>query len=359
MKRLALFFLTILLVVPACNQVYEQPYSQPTFTSIPTWDFTDPTTTFMLPTSTPITFVELRRGINIGNLLDVLNEGNLDLTVKEEYFDLVKDAGFDFVRLPVNWKAHSMYKGYDDGNTSYYIDPTFFARVDEIVNWALERDLAIIIDFHNYEELMSEPNGEQFWFLWSQIAEHYKNYPPQVLFELLNEPHDKITAPLWNTYIHTALKIIRENNPTRDVILGPVNWNSYFWVSTLDLPNDPHIIVTFHYSDEFHMAYQSTDGQAWYGDIWPNNEERKREIIRNFGHVADWAQRHNVRILLGEFGVYNEADMDSVVRWTEFLRSEAERQGFAWAYWKFDSEFGVYDTNSKEWREDILKALIP
>jgi endoglucanase len=281
------------------------------------------------------------------------------LTVQEEYFDLVKEAGFDFVRLPVNWKAHTTRTGYDDGDRGYTIEPAFFTRVDEIVNWALERDLAVIVDFHDYEELMDEPNGEQFWYLWSQIAEHYKDYPPQILFELLNEPHDKISAPLWNIYIHIALEIIRESNPTRDVIFGPVNWNSYFWVSTLDIPNDPHIIVTFHYSDEFHMTYQSTEGQAWYGDIWPNNEERKREVVRDFNHVANWAQRHNIRILLGEFGVYNEADMDSVVRWTEFVRSEAERQGFAWAYWEFGASFGVYDPVGGQWRSELLKALIP
>ena len=120
-------------------------------------------------------------------MLEAPNEGEWGLTVQEEYFDLIKEAGFDFVRLPVNWKAHTTRTGYDDGDRGYTIEPAFFARVDEIVDRALKHDLAIIIDFHDYEELMAEPNGEQFWYLWSQIAEHYKDYPPQVLFELLNE----------------------------------------------------------------------------------------------------------------------------------------------------------------------------
>ena len=107
------------------------------------------------------------------------------------------------------------------------------------------------------------------------------------------------------------------------------------------------------------MTYQSTDGQAWFGDTWPNNEERKREITRDFDLVADWAQRHNVRILLGEFGVYNEAEMDSIVRWTEYVRSEAERHEFAWAYWDFASGFGVYDADARIWRDALLRALIP
>jgi endoglucanase len=292
-------------------------------------------------------------------MLEAPNEGDWGLTVQEEYFDFVRDAGFDFVRLPVRWFAHTTYVGYDDGGTSYLIDPEFFARVDEVIGWALDRGLAIIIDFHHYEEIMNEPHLERFLFIWDQIAEHYKDYPPQVMFELLNEPNGNLTAPLWNLYAHYALEVIRGTNPTRDVIIGPVNWNSYFWVTTLDVPNDPHVIMTFHYSDSFHLTYRSTDGQAWFGDIWPNNEERKREITRDFDLVADWAQRHDVRILLGEFGVYNKADRDSLVHWTEFVRSEAERHNFAWAYWEFGSGFGVYDPNSKERREDLLRVLIP
>src|SRR5690606_34491289 len=138
--------------------------------------------------------------VNIGNMFEIADEGERDIYFKEEYFDLIKDAGFDFVRLPVNWKAHTTRTGYDDGDRSYTIEPAFFVRVDEVIGWALSRELVIIIALYNYDSFMSEPNGEQFWFLWEQIAEHYKDYPPQVLFELLNEPNDKITAPLWNFY---------------------------------------------------------------------------------------------------------------------------------------------------------------
>lgn len=309
--------------------------------------------------------MEPQRGINMGDMLEAPNEGEWGLFVQEEYFDLVKDAGFDFVRLPVRWSAHPDESWSDMSGTAFFtIDPAFFARVDEVVTWTLERDLTVIIDFHHFEEMMVEPHEERFLFIWKQIAEHYKDYPPQVLFELLNEPTDKITAPLWNIYVHDALKVIRESNPTRDVIFGPVNWNAYDWVTTLDVPNDPHVIVTFHYYEPFEFTHQGAEwvgeqSQAWLGEIWPNNEERKREITRDFDLVAEWAQRHNVRILLGEFGAYSKADMESRVRWTEFVRSEAERHGFAWAYWEFASGFGVYDPDEKLWREDLLKALIP
>lgn len=318
----------------------------------------------MTPTNTPIPITTLQRGVNLGNMLEAPNEGEWGLTVQEEYFDLIKKAGFDFVRLPVNWKAHTKHDGNDDGNVFYVIDPAFFARVDEVIDWALKNNLSIIIDMHNYEDLMTEPNGEQFWFLWRQIAEHYKDYPPQVLFELLNEPHDQINAAMWNTYIKNALQDVRKTNPNRNVVIGPVQWNAYNWVTTLDIPDDPNIIVTFHYYEPFSFTHQGTEwvdgSSAWLGTTWDNLEYQKTDIQNHFDLVADWAKRHgNVRILLGEFGAYSKAPQDSRVRWTSFVREQAEAHGFAWAYWELASGFGVYDPNIKAWRDDLLKALIP
>jgi endoglucanase len=331
---------------------------QPSETSVPPTPTSTPE-----PTSTPITTVTLQRGINLGNMLEAPNEGEWGLFVQEEYFDLIKEAGFDFVRLPVRWFAHTKDIGHDDGDIGHEITPEFFARVDEVVGWALERNLKIIIDFHHYDELMSNPNAEQFLFMWRQIAEHYQGYPPEVMFELLNEPTGNINAPLWNIYIHDALRLIRNSNPTRDVIFGPVNWNAYDWISILDVPNDEHIIVTFHYYLPFQFTHQGAEwvegSDPWVGTTWDATEAERAEITRHFDSVADWAQRHNVRILLGEFGAYSKADMDSRVRWTEYVAREAERHGFAWSYWELASGFGIYDPDAKVWREVLLEALIP
>lgn len=332
---------------------------QPTETSMPPTSTPEPTATpTSEPTATLIPSVALQRGINLGNMLEAPAEGQWGLTVQEEYFDLIKEAGFDFLRLPVRWNTHAGQE------PPYTINPAFFARVDEVVNWALERDLAIIVDFHHYEEMATDPWGHKDPFLgiWKQVAEHYKDYPSTVLFELLNEPNEQLNAALWNEYSAEALRVVRVTNPTRDVVIGPVRWNAYDWLSTLDVPDDEHLIVTFHYYLPFQFTHQGAEWVAgsdpWLGTLWDATEAEKAEISRHFDSVADWAQRHQVRILLGEFGAYSKADMASRVRWTEFVRIEAERRDFAWAYWEFASGFGVYDPDAKVWRDELLKALI-
>jgi endoglucanase len=292
-------------------------------------------------------------------MLEAPNEGEWGLTVQEDYFELIKTAGFDFVRLPIRWNTHA------EESAPYTINPAFFARVDEVVSWAVAQGLTVIIDFHHYEEMALDPWGhkDRFLGIWEQVAEHYKDYPPNILFELLNEPNGELSAALWNQYAKEAFAIVRETNPTREVIMGPVSWNAYDWVTTLDVPEDEHIIVTFHYYLPFEFTHQGAEWVAgsdpWLGTTWDATEGEKAEIIRHFDSVAEWARRRKVRILLGEFGAYSKADTDSRVRWTEYIRREAERRGFAWAYWEFASGFGVYDPDGKVWRQDLLQALIP
>src|SRR4051794_5156336 len=49
----------------------------------------------------------LSRGINLGNMLEAPAEGEWGLTVRTEYLDLIRAAGFDSVRVPIRWSAHT------------------------------------------------------------------------------------------------------------------------------------------------------------------------------------------------------------------------------------------------------------
>ncbi len=97
----------------------------------------------------------LGRGVNIGNALEAPNEGDWGVVVKEEYFDIIKQAGFNSVRLPVNWSGHALKE------KPYTINPEFFKRVDTIINWAVSRNMPIIINIHQYNETYDEPLAQK------------------------------------------------------------------------------------------------------------------------------------------------------------------------------------------------------
>ena len=50
--------------------------------------------------------------------------------------------------------------------------------------------------------------------------------------------------------------------------------------------------------------------------------------------------------------------MDSRIKWTNFVRSEAERLGMSFAYWEFGSGFGAYDPATDMWRDPLKNALV-
>jgi endoglucanase len=51
--------------------------------------------------------------------------------------------------------------------------------------------------------------------------------------------------------------------------------------------------------------------------------------------------------------------MESRVCYTSFVAREAERLGWGWGYWQFDSDFIVYNIDQDQWVEPIRAALVP
>lgn len=301
----------------------------------------------------------LGRGVNLGNALEAPSEGEWGVTLKEEYFQLIKDAGFDSVRLPVRWNAHAME------NAPYTIDPDFFKRVDWAVDCAMKRGLAMMLNIHHYDGLDNDPNGhrERFCALWKQIAEHYRDKPATLVFELMNEPHNNLKAQPWNSILKDALAVVRQSNPNRTVVIGPVNWNQIGFLSQLLLPeSERNIIVTVHYYEPMKFTHQgaswAADSNAWLGTKWLGTDEEKAAVTKAFDKAAEWAKKNNRPMHLGEFGALGTADMDSRVRWTKFIVDTATERGFSFSYWEFCAGFGIYDPEKKVWREPLVKALL-
>ena len=313
-------------------------------------------------TSAPDIFAinkRLGRGINLGNALDAPSEGAWGVTLKADYFKAIKAAGFDSVRLPIKWSAHAQT------NAPFTIDAKFAERVDWAIDQALANQLSIIVNVHHYGEMDASPDAHETRLnaLWSQIAPRYKDRPSNVIFELLNEPHDKLTEAKWNSIFPKLLATVRKTNPTRAVIVGPGKWNSIGALPKLELPaNDPRLIVTIHYYSPFEFTHQNApwaNGSAkWKGRTWTASDAERAAVSKSFEEAAAWAKTNNRPVFLGEFGAYQEADMESRVRWTRFVTREGQRLGFSWSYWEFCSGFGAYDPKTDTWRAPLKAALI-
>ncbi|MEU6037397.1 glycoside hydrolase family 5 protein [Actinomadura sp. NPDC047616] len=298
------------------------------------------------------------RGINFGNVLDHLGDDSPRLLLRDEHFDAVRAAGFDTVRLPARWSAHA---GHAAPHT---IEPGFFRRVDQAVDAALRRGFTVVLNVHHYHELQEAPqeHATRFVALWRQIAEHYAGHDARLLFELLNEPRDALTARLWNELLRDGLAAVRAHDRERTVIVGSARMNDVGALPELALPAEEHLMATVHYYAPFEFTHQGAPwvpGAArWLGTTWGDDADRQR-VRDDLAKAARWAAEQGVSLFIGEFGAYMEADEESRVRWTSFVRAEAERLGSGWCYWDFGTDFGAFDPRSGAWREPLLRALLP
>lgn len=301
----------------------------------------------------------LGRGVNFGNALEAPNEGEWGITLEALHFQRAAEAGFETIRLPIRWSAHAM------PGPPYTISSGFFARIDWAIDRALENGLNIIINVHHYEGLDADPeNHTDRWLaIWKQIAERYKSRPDSVLFELMNEPHDQLTATVWNGLIVQGLNVIRESNPVRNVVIGPVSWNNTDALSSLRLPDDDHIIVTVHMYEPFQFTHQGAEwasgSDAWRGTRWSGTPQQRAFVTNILTRAANWGEQHNRPMFVGEFGAYSAADMESRALWTAHVARECERLGMSWAYWEFMSGFGLYAPSVDIFREELKEALVP
>ncbi len=301
----------------------------------------------------------LGRGMNLGNALEAPKEGEWGLTLEESYFEAIQRAGFNSVRIPIRWSAHA------GARDPYTIDETFFARVDWAIDQSLSRGLAVVINMHHYDDLFGHPDdhADRFRGIWRQIAARYAKRPERVFFELLNEPHDQLDAARWNKLFTDTLAEVRQTNPRRMVIVGPIQWNSISELKSLELPeSDRRLIVTVHYYSPFEFTHQGADwmpeAARWLGRTWTGSDAERQAVKRDFDVAAAWGKEHQRPIYLGEFGAFHKADMDSRARWTRFVARAPSSAKFSWAYWEFGSGFGAYNINKRAWHQPLLEALV-
>lgn len=133
----------------------------------------------------------MQPGTNIGNTLDAIPDetswGNPP--INEALLDHLLAQGFKSVRIPITWSNRH------GPAPSYPIDATFLNRVRQVVDWALARDLYVMINLHHdsWQWINTYPTDRtgvlnRYNALWTQIATAFRNHSPKLVLESINEP---------------------------------------------------------------------------------------------------------------------------------------------------------------------------
>ena len=299
---------------------------------------------------------EMGRGLNILGY-DPIWTDPAKARFRLHHFEAIRNAGFSTVRINLQAFAHM--------DAQNRLDPLWATRLDRVVKAATARGLKVILDEHDFNICGENVSAcaPRLTAFWRQIGYLYASAPDSLLFEILNEPNGQLNDETWNRLLAVELAEIRSTNPTRNVIIGPAFWNSPDHLNALKLPlGDRHIIVTVHYYTPMEFTHQGASWVAQYARLsgvhWGTDAEKAR-VDADFDAVQAWSRSHNRPILLGEFGAYDKAPMADRVVWTSTVARAAEKRGWAWAYWQFDSDFIVWDMAKDAWVLPIKEALLP
>lgn len=326
------------------------------------------------------------KGVNLTNWFQANSARQIQFS-KFTRQDLVniKSLGCDVIRLPIN--LHYMTNGSPD----YILDPLFFEFLDQVVGWAEELQINLILDNHTFDPSEdTDPNvGNVLVKVWKQMATHYKDRSEYVYYEILNEPHG-ITTQQWGQIQQSAINAIRSVDTKHTIIVGASGFNSYSELKNLPVYTDPKLIYTFHFYDPFLFTHQ---GATWVnpsmaplaGMPFPYEASgmpslpatlKGSWIENSFNNYAtdgtvakvkslidiavNFKTSRNVKVFCGEFGVYipNSNNNDRIF-WYDTVRKYLEEKGIPWTIWDYTGGFGIFKKGSNEMFDyDVNTELI-
>lgn len=308
---------------------------------------------------------QMGRGINLGNTMEPPTEGAWNNgPVQEHYFDDYVAAGFSTVRLPVRWDQHMSQ------TAPFTINGQWLNRVEQVVDWGLERGLFIILNSHHDDWLKRDYSNPRlqarFDSLWSQVAARFQDKSDRLLFEMFNEPFDPMTLADTEDMNARVLPIIRRTNPTRIVLYSGASFSSRPQLIAAEVPDDPYVMGYYHSYDPFLFGLR---GQGTWG-----TDADRRELEQAFESVAAWSASTGVPAVLSEFGairpelrgtegrtVVGEADYNSRMRFYGAFVAGALEAGIPFQAWDDGGDFRIYQRQERDWNDikDILVATFP
>ncbi len=316
-----------------------------------------------------------KRGVNLTGWFQASSVQQIQFTkyMKQDLIN-IKSLGCDVIRLPIN--LHFMTNGEPD----YTIEPLFFYFLDQVIDWAEELELHLILDNHTFDPAQStEPNIVDILVpVWMQMADHYKQRSTLIYYEVLNEPHG-ISDQLWNNIQQQVIDAIRQVDQKHTIIVGPAGWNSYNNLRLIPEYKDDNLIYTFHFYDPFLFTHQ---GASWTdpsmvplaGVPFPYDAncmpDCPKELegtwihsnlinYRNQGTVervkylidiaADFQTARDAPLFCGEFGVYKpNSDNENRIYWYDVVRNYLEEKGISWTIWDYQGGFGLFEKGTNE-----------
>ena len=333
-------------------------------------------------------------GWNLGNTLESIWTGDTDgrdwrrwetgwgqSVTTQSLMNMMKNAGFGAIRVPVSWGVHM------DADGKVYEE--WMNRVNEVVDYVLNAGMYCIINIHHDtgadEELawlVASSEGyarerQKYENLWKQIALRFRDYGPRLLFESYNEMLDEgrswcfasyslgydagVASGAYqaiNDYAQSFVDVVRAtggNNAVRNLVVntygacnGAGDWNPHLQdpLKNMKMPSDKvedHILFQVH-------SYPMIDDLA----------AMEREVTQMLDDLETYLVSQGGPVIVGEWGTFSEnPSLENYCHYARWFVGECKRRGIGTFHWMNLSD-GMYRSipcfSSPELAEAIVKG---
>ncbi|MBQ8313395.1 MAG: glycoside hydrolase family 5 protein [Clostridia bacterium] len=347
-----------------------------------------------IPDNEAMAFVkDMKIGWNLGNTFDANNDSfkGDDLKIEsswvgvmttEEMIETVHQAGFNTLRLPVSWHNHV--------DENFTINTPWLDRVQQVVDWAIERDMYVILNTHHdvyaqyyYPDEKNYATAEKYiTTIWTQLAERFKDYDQHLIFEGMNEPRPRGTSQEWwfnqdDPYcVEVAGCINKLNQAFVNTVRasGGQNADRYLMVTPycaspdaacnttyFHLPEDTadnRIIVSVHAYTPYSFALEMP-GVDSFDPI--TNAGQLSEIISFMNKLYKTYVANGIPVVLGEYGAMEKnGNLQDRTTFYAYYVATASARNIPCVVWdnhvfKGNGErFGLLDRRALTWPNQIL-----
>ena len=334
---------------------------------------------------------EMGIGINLGNTFESCGDwidsssvsnyekawGSPEIT--PEIIQGYADAGFGVLRVPVAWSNMMDLETFD-------ISQEYIDRVKEVVSWAIEDNMYVIMNIHwdsgwwSGFPTVKERCMTRYTRIWEQLCENFAEFGDKLMFESLNEEGG--WESLWNRYgtddtgkadsyellneiNQKFVDIVRSsggNNSERHLLIAGYCTDIDLTCDELfKMPDDPakRCAVSVHYYTPSTFCILESD--ASWGKArtsWGSPRDRK-ELEQNMDKMKTCFVDKGVPVIIGEFGaVATKNKTESQVRnYNIAVCEEACKRGLCPVLWDITDVF--YDRTTCQFKDaDMLYGMM-
>jgi endoglucanase len=311
---------------------------------------------------------KIKLGWNIGNTLEAIGGetawGNPKVT--KALIDLVKQNGFNAIRIPCSWDQ------YMSNSSTAQLKTDWLNRVKEVVQYCVDNDMYVLLNIHwdggwlenNCTTDKQDANNAKQQAFWEQIATHLRDFDEHLLFASANEPNveNATQMAVLSSYHQTFVDAVRSTGGKNSyrvlIVQGPSTDIEKTNNLMTSLPTDEiadRLMAEVHFYTPFQFCLLTKDeswGKMFY--YWGGNYHSTTDLTRN----ATWGEESTVDsqfkmmktkfvdkgipVIMGEYGAIRRSTLTgdaltlhlaSRAYFLKYVTKQAKANGIIPFYW--------------------------